>query len=291
MKDSYRFKRMIITIYFMLLFIPGMAISQTNNFMIEDFIPEKFTDSQLRVDGNIGINGQETKYDRASISMPDIRTVDDTNTDNQNGSASARYKYEYQTVPSFLLFELDTEGSIQNRRSELSSNNWYGTNDYYQRNSTSLRTGYDFQIEPYIETGHYLINDFFISANLAAAVSLSEAPKDDSYIYTSDTNPVFPDTIENEIDKTWTYRDGDQHTYRMRAALLPGWGHVYEGKFGSTAMYIIDELDKAGLIAIQPTKSQMIELSSLVYQYRLEYAIDSRLHYIEALDGLIDYLG
>jgi len=72
--------------------------------------------------------------------------------------------------------------------------------------------------------------------------------------------------------------------------LLYGYGRVYNGVYAATAMYMIDELKKAGYIDKEPSYPQMIEMTDIIYQYRLKYYDDRRIHRIEALTAVGEYL-
>jgi hypothetical protein len=82
----------------------------------------------------------------------------------------------------------------------------------------------------------------------------------------------------------------DSKTHEVFVSFEPGWGRIYEGQYASTAMYVIDELQKHGLLAAQPSSSQMVQLSEIIYQNRRTHAVDNRLSDIEAMQAISDYL-
>ena len=71
---------------------------------------------------------------------------------------------------------------------------------------------------------------------------------------------------------------------------MPGWGRIYEGRYAATAMYMVDELKRNGLLKREPTFEEMRSLTETIYQYRLKHAVDARLHKIEALSKIMDLL-
>jgi hypothetical protein len=55
-------------------------------------------------------------------------------------------------------------------------------------------------------------------------------------------------------------------------------------------MYLVEELKDKNLLKQEPTSDQMLELTELIYQYRQKHAVDFRLHKIEALEAIAEYL-
>jgi hypothetical protein len=83
---------------------------------------------------------------------------------------------------------------------------------------------------------------------------------------------------------------GDFRGYQVHLAVLPGWGHVYEGRYAATALYMVDELRKNGVLRREPRDDELLALTKLIHTYRQTHAIDKRLFKIEALTAILQYL-
>lgn len=262
-----------------------------DEFKIQDYIPDRFQDSQLKVSGTANLLGSDvnTAY-QSTPGLSNYSRLYEQNSNEQDIRASALYKYNYETVPFFLNSSVSFNGTLDNYNSDYSSTSKYFTGDRYYSYSTSDYLEIENSISPSFDIGYYYHDDFFISSTLTSTYSYSYSPTyDDSAGYIN-TYFEYYDSVSITSSDTWSSTDTDSKLYYIDLNILPGWGHVYEGKYGSTAMYIVDELMKEGLIAQLPTQQQMIELSDMIYQMQNKHVIDSRLHNIEVIDKLIDYL-
>ncbi len=115
------------------------------------------------------------------------------------------------------------------------------------------------------DAGTYIHNDYFLSAKGLV-----------QWIYRHNLHDVNPDTH---------YRK-----YVLDGALMAGWGRFYEGRFAATALNIIKELDKDGMIVHNADYDELYNLTDKVRYYRLTYRPDERLHKIAALQEIIGLL-
>ncbi|MCX6826290.1 MAG: hypothetical protein NTV06_03325 [candidate division Zixibacteria bacterium] len=221
-------------------------------FRIDSYIPERFVDFQLRLNGALNLRG--TQYDHKTYdSTGEYLSPPSSNSqDIQEIRGAIRTSYRYETIPKYWLLSLEATSNFNNHNSRGS----------YQ----SVRSlGFEEGISPSAEAGWYLTGDYFISGSIRG---------------------------------TWNYNSSESkghdmahsQNYAIEATLLPGWGRIYEGQTAATSLYIVDELRRKGILTREPSYQEMQELTALVYHYRNTHAIDARLHKIEALSKILDYL-
>ena len=265
--------------------------AQEPGFHVNSFIPEKFTDLMLRVYGGFDIYGSDYERGEQDLSSG-LYTIDDyeSGSDSKTLSAGGSLLYRYETVPKFLTFGVDLYTSYrsygQNRRSDQYSPN----GNYYFYDDDEDTDEYRLRLQNYIDGAVYLMQDMFVSCRAEIGSDFRERSID--YIYvTGDTDPpdIFDDVHESSY-RTEGTGSGHNKYYRLSLEILPGWGRIYEGGYASTAMYVVDELKSQGFLEKEPSYAEMTELTEIIYQYRLKHVIDSRLHRIEALTAIVDFL-
>ncbi|NOY87816.1 MAG: hypothetical protein GXO93_00295 [FCB group bacterium] len=82
----------------------------------------------------------------------------------------------------------------------------------------------------------------------------------------------------------------DNKSYSITFDVNTGWGHVYEGWYASTAMYMIEELKANNALLREPTNEEMLVLCDIIYQNRLKHAVDKRIRRIETFDEILTFL-
>ena len=144
-------------------------------------------------------------------------------------------------------------------------------------------------LRPSIDAGKYVYRDFFAAANGYVSFAYSETPTDRDRIH---SRYYYFDGEYYSLSKSYTMldRSTDNRQWALGLEVLPGWGRVYDGVFASTALYMIEELQKNQLLKRVPMRDEMLELTELIYQYRQKHAIDSRIRRIEALTEILTYL-
>jgi hypothetical protein len=147
---------------------------------------------------------------------------------------------------------------------------WALRGNYYLVNSSPSGSGSHSDLsEPGLhfsgEGGTFVISDFFVSS----AIDLS-------WVYIHNLHDINPDRHQREYD--------------LCVAIMPGWGRIHDGRFAATAMYIVNELKNNGLLSRPPDNAEMLELTDKIYTFRTEYRVDERLHKIESLKAIIEYL-
>lgn len=288
--------RMAISLIVAIIMIAPAAIAAqtpSDNFTIKSYIPEKFVDFQSNLTSDLSISGHDSKYDQGDFDQFDTTTIEN----NQRGSSNNQHfyfsnlsAYRNETVLRYLDASLAASSHLYGSYSWTSDNRSF-TSGYsshtYRRDQTNSIQLYLF---PVIDAGRYLIDDFFISTYSSFRFSYNNSWKNINIDNVQSTNSPSPGYFESSIDNSKD--DGDIHYdyYDLDLSLLAGIGHVYEGRYASTALYIIDELRDKNLLVNEPSKTQMMQLSELIYQSKLEHYFDSRLHDIEVVDNIWQYL-
>lgn len=273
------------------LISPCRLAAQGETFGVDSYIPERFTDTEWRIYGGLYLNGSDD--DGVSTTNPLSRYVlESFNNDQDDLRMNMGYffRYRYETVPKYLDAEMSLEGRLNYRDATQSSQRIDTIDQTYSSESTYDQNYHTINVYPRIDAGMYVSGDFFLSLIGFAGTSYSEYPADDhTYRSTSIT--------EDGIDYIYTYfsesaynNTADIKNYSFGLEILPGVGRVYEGKFASTAMYIIDELRSNRILAREPTAGQMQALSEIIYLDLMRHSVDYRIYRIEAVQAIMDYL-
>lgn len=164
-------------------------------FRIESYIPEKFSDFQWRIDGNISLEG----YRREVTDYNNIidETIDDVRTlDAQKIEFTSEVNYFYESLSRFLVCSLITRYNLENTNPY---SRWYGSNDF------------DPGVFVTTDGGVYLFSDFFFSATGAGG-----------WQYEHNQHDINPDTHFRRytIDGTLALGWGRYHEGRFAASAL-----------------------------------------------------------------------
>ncbi len=267
------------------------CFADAQSFQVESYIPEKFIDMKWRVSGNINFTGNDSEHEEYASGIPTSISKDTKNkTDRQRLYLVNYYDYNYETIQRYLIFNSDLTIILNNTNYNSKHNEGSSSGDI-GRTSSSKRDPkeYSIRINPQLDCGVYLHSDLYVSL-------LSEW----QHYYTGKPNGrsesighafyISGDTVYNDVSKSNRGEDDTNRNDGFSISIRPGWGRVYEGQFASTAMYIIDELRQNNLITLEPTYDQLYSLTEIIYQRRLIHKIDSRIHRIESIDKIVDYL-
>lgn len=229
------------------------AYAADSTFNVNSYIPQKFTDFQLRLDGGFKFTGKNEKgASQSGVDNPRGEYQDSNDVREIMGAVEAVYRYE--TIPRYWRLSLDASGHAYH----VSGNLDYPS--YWLRDHGK-------GVYPGAEAGFYLFSDLLISFVGQAGWDYSTGSEGDG--------------------ETLKYHE---RTYSFDIGILPGWGRMYEGQYAATSLYVVDELRKANVLIKEPDYDEMLKLTELVHHYRQTHAIDSRLHKIEALSRVMDYL-
>ncbi len=228
----------------------GPAYAADSTFSVDSYIPQKFTDFQLRLDGGLRIEGERTEAKPSSEEGDDLgEQIKSYDVQELRGALATNYRYE--TIPHYLRLSLAAAGYDFN----LNGGTGY-IPDWPKRFQKGIQLS--------IDAGVYLFSDFFLALEGYGAWDYGGTT---TGIETTHGRAYF-----GEID------------------VFPGWGRTYEGEYAATGMYIIKELRDDGILDREPDFEEMLTLTELIYHYRQTHAIDTRLHKIEALTRIMEYL-
>jgi len=170
--------------------------------------------------------------------------------DEQEIQLTSDLSYRHETIPWYFRGSVKLAYILHNQSPSTQSH---------------TRDGFVPGIFPSFEVGKYLFSDFYISAVGNAGWSYAHVLHD-----------INPDTRII--------------TYTLDGTIAPGWGRVYEGRYAATTLYILDELENNGLLLKNASEEDMLALTEIVLDYRLRHALDDRLHKIQALSKIMEFL-
>jgi len=270
--------------------LSSVLYSAEPSFSINSYIPERFTDFKWQIGGNLRLNGGYTDYHVDDYSPYPRFENGSRSSDMQTIQFNTTASYRYETIPRFLYLATTLAGGF-NHRNLLSSNDATDTIAVIDRtNSDSDIKSYDFRVGQNIDVGQYLVGDAFISAGGYLSMSYGESSNEQTGS-DIDTYWLYPgDTVVVQTREMHSDSPSNQKSYSLDFRIMPGWGRIYEGQYAATAMYMINELKGEEVLKRAPGPGEMRELTEIVYQYKLSHAIDKRLHKIEALSRIMDYL-
>ncbi len=274
----------------MILVMPGSIVAQDSTFSVESFIPQKFRDLELRIDGAIDFfrDDMHNYYDDQNPygSEGGIFEVNE----GLESEAVFILKYRYETPSKF--YTVEATGSLSRTSRELNDSSlqitYLGDIVSWDRNN-SQNTGYIYTFQPRIIAGFYAVSDLFISGTIGVPLYYSRLTSESKLkswmngVYLGEPTQLWGSHGKNT-------RKSDVRQYGISLELGTGFGRIYDGRYSVTSFNIINELSQRGFLHESPTYVQMIRLTEIVYQYRQKHIIDTRLHRIEGIEEIIDYL-
>lgn len=289
-------KKSIIVTLMPLLFICATmneARAEDSVFTVTSFIPERFRDFEWRVEGS-GSTRRVEDNTWKTLQYDNAWNMQDNRSEQSIGnlrlmSSSKYYFYSLQRYYSLsLLSEFSVNENSTLQRSEELSDELFR----YVSNGRHQQTEYQVKLGPGITGGSYLLGDLYVELGLAGDLYFSIMRGLKSSRESEWTRENYPDTNHIWKRRSTSEVSGKAHYTRLavQAGAKVGWGRLYDAQFASTAMYIIDELRKAGLLDREPDKEQMLSLCSIIYENRLKHIIDSRVRQIESIEEIIAFL-
>ncbi|RKX28865.1 MAG: hypothetical protein DRP47_03255 [Candidatus Zixiibacteriota bacterium] len=276
----------------MLVVITSTALGASGNFKTSDYIPEKFTDFQWKLNGSAKLSSSDdnSTTDEADpapgVAYDMTERVSDS--DSKNASLGSSMYYRYETVQRFLK----TGCSLSLRYGRSSSQRSLSSSTPMK--VEKVETDYSYssfngEFSSGVEAGQYIIRDFFVSTGVDLHYGYGETPnyRNDTYDYYRYLSGDY--YRERETVGYWE-RKSDDRTIDIKFEITPGWGRLYEGRYASTALYMIEELRNEGLLNGNVSREHMLALCDIIYQYRLKHCVDMRLHRIEALNAVLSFL-
>ncbi len=277
-----------VTIIFCITLPGSVCRAAEPGFAVDSYIPDYFRDFEWRVDGGMLLAGPENQQVRL-VPLPREGDTRSTHSiDQQMLEINSSFKYRYRTIPRFLTVTMGMGARYDHANSFSSAQRTYPGDFIDYDNAHQNDHAYDFRIYPSFDAGTYVIDDIFISM-VSRILYRTGGTFSGKESYHNENYDLFAiDTAYLHISDGTRDRTNDLKSYSADAALMPGWGRVYEGNFAATALYMVDELSREGLLEREPTANEMRELCDLIYYYRLKHPVDSRLLKIDALRHVMD---
>jgi hypothetical protein len=281
----------IVGSLFIIFLIPAILLADDQTFGVTSFIPTRFTDTEWRIDGKLGYSHNTTKSDYFIAPYENHALI---NSENSGGigtlNLTSNLKYRYETVPIAMCLKLGLAGQIDNQSSDAYEKNSFIYSDAIGSINYKMNT-YQLYANPSIDIALYFKDDFFVSLLSNSGISYWRRHSHSVDISESWTPKLYDtDSVVYVKSKDGFKADADRNIYSFQFVLMPGWGRLYEGRFASTSIDIINELRKSKLLSTEPSYTQMMQLTELIYQYRMHHVIDSRIHLIKSLQGILNYL-
>jgi hypothetical protein len=276
---------------FIISLIPSAIQADGQTFGVTSYIPVRFSDTEWRIGGQLGYsnNNLKTEYSEAPYQG---HSLIDSEYKSINGAVglSNNLKYRYEIIPLSIILQLGLSGSMNNQKSDK-------FNDYSPVNGTDISSSrsnshnYQLNASPSADMALYYKNNFFISLLMNNAFSFGNEDYHSSSINES-WSPKFHETDSIIYTKSKDSAKSDiyRKSYSIQFLIMPGWGRLYEGRFASAAIYIIEELRRNKLLLIEPSQAQMMQFAELIYQYRMRHIIDKRIHLIKSFQSILNYL-
>ena len=282
-------RNVALTVLCALFAVAGSAAG-SDGFRIEDYIPQKFTDLEWRLDGGMNLNGLTRDHKELPSSTLNPREEGrETKQQYNRLDLSSTILYRYETIPKTFTLGSGLGISLYRNKQETLFDQIDSQGLPRNAKSESTEHSYSISWSPLIDYNRYLIGDIFSGVTGNASFGYSKKPKDD-YEYSEYQERRFGDyRWYARSQHNW---DGSETKKNIAITITTGTGlgRIYEGQFAATALYMVDELRSAGLLDHEPSKEDMLELTEIVYQNRMAHEVDHRLAKIDALEAVMAFL-
>jgi hypothetical protein len=247
--------------------------ADTTKFGVDSYVPEKFQDLEWRLNGDINFRGNNDD-NRLSNSANERKAL------RRAGNFSSLLKYEWYAVQQYLSFNLNLNSNLdyshqKGSSTEFSGSSWTAANFKSSQHNVGLYGA------PRIEIGRYFAREAFL-----AIVGEGEFSRTESRYHSDDH--------QERHDTSGFVSGGSRHyeswkvdsRVHLAGGWTVGWGRVYNGEYAVTALEMIADLRRAGLLRREPTPTEYHQLCDSIYQFRRLHYFDRRDRQIEAVTAL-----
>jgi hypothetical protein len=291
--------RPLVTGLCTLLFLSVLSISRSveageDTFKIPDYIPQKFTDLRLQITGGANSsNNNSHGVEKRNLNSDEYALYgygDNTHYRRYNLSLGSNGEYRYETVPFRLRCGTDLKTAFDFHKQEQDS---YSRDEFYQRDVSSIEDQHSYLVsaKPFVSGSRYFGSKLFLSTAAEIGLYYSYLPSSGHREY-YDARQAPDDSLF--MVGSYSLADYSSRDYYFSSSVnisgAFGLGHLYEGWYAATSMYIINELRSISLLESEPTSQQMRDICALVYQNSLQHAIDNRIRLIESMQAILGYL-
>jgi hypothetical protein len=262
------------------------SAADTTSFKVNSYVPILFRDLSWRASGSGSISGN----DATGQSINSMETSNNTNGSDQEAlSFSSLTNYRRIMLDDFRQLGLGVDVRYDRSRGKSRSANGnlrYLQNQYHESGAHSLTLAFT----PSWDIGRYLRDDYFLSFRGNARLGCSISPTSHAYGDMNSRQILDSNRLETSFNSHLESTTGTGKSGMIDFAVGPGWGRAYDGSYGATALYMIEELRKTGAVTREPGYNEMMQLSDTIYWFRNRHFIDSRINRIQALTAIVAYL-
>jgi hypothetical protein len=280
-----------------LLLLSAFSVSRSveageGTFKIPDYIPQKFTDLRLQITGGASSSNRNSSIWVSEFGTSTLPEAGDAKSNSRNHylNLGSSGQYRYETVPFRLLCGAALTTNLNSSKYNGDDHAW---GKYYERRSNSDNSQHSYEVfaRPFLSSIKYVLGDLFVMTDNRLGLGYSHAPgnRHDSR-YDLRRAPDDSLAMEASFSLSSSQSRNRRFMFSADASLAFGLGHIYEGWYAATSLYIMDELRNRSLLESEPTIQQMKELCALVYQNALQHAIDNRIRFIESMQTILGYL-
>lgn len=279
------------TVCLLVLLLATTALADEAQFSVTSFKPTRLTDLRWSVDGNFTFaTNDDDGY--GDLTYPEMYR-----------SAINEYDYShhrFSASSSFARLSQDTDwfwnlgGSVRSQLYHTSSHTNEATYPFSGSDRVEMierdytRTSASFSISG--NTGRYLWRDLFGMVQAQYSYGFDDYPTDNNKSVYSLRVKDFQGYIQETIGIDENKRSRRTLSHDLTIGVELGYGRIYDARFATSAMQMIEQLRDHGLLVQRPNNKQLTELTELIYRRRLETHFDTRVQSIEAVSEVMDYL-
>jgi hypothetical protein len=220
----------------------GLFAQEGQTFKITSFIPERFVDAEWRVDW-------ETSYSHTGHNISRHKNETYQYYDDKFGEGAGQislanhYRYRDETISRNIDFKVNGSIDYKWKNSHSLEDNRQSSGSWFFISNDQKEGNYSIGVAPEIYYLKYLTDKLFAGIDIYTYAGYTGYPTDNSSAKEITYNISSYDGTIYESRVTYGERtDGDSKAYSLKIALTPGWGRIYEGYYGATALYIVNEL-------------------------------------------------
>lgn len=280
----------LIVILVVLAFNVHSLFAQDSTFSIQSFQPQNIKDGQMYLKLTGSDHGYSDKIQ--TIALPVENKNDSYNRFGYFFNIYPWLKYESPESFYYLKPQIYFGQFFNKSNSNSSSEKLYPQLDYSpftERTSNTQSNSFDSAIN--ISGGHYFIDKLGIGGQIDLRYHVFnwngkyENKDEEVYLDSSDS------TYYHKRRYIYFREIKDQNRLiDANITLGPIYGKIYEGKYAARAIEMIAELRRKGLLFKEPNSSQMMQLSTIIYEEMNRYYFDKRIKRIESLEKISNYL-
>ncbi len=278
-------KTAILLLLFSTVSVSAVYSESLTKFKITDYIPEKFEDFLLYIDGS-GSFELRNRNDNASVRNSSVER------DQYISSLVLNSSYLFETIEKRLRIDLDLNYELESNRSgsiDIRENSNYTLQKIILNSDSNIKK---YGLRIHLDASSYFAQEIFHNFQVMGTYSKSIDDGELNFSMQSlDSNLVGDILTEiNRNSNTYRKSKSSYEAYNFTAIVGVGWGHKYVGVYSATANYYIDLLKKNDLLIRNLSNAEMLELTKLIYEHRLEKHYSKRELRIKTFKAITEFL-